>query len=320
MRIAVDAMGGDFAPDVIIQGALLASEEVNKNAKIVLIGQEEAVRTAFSQQNVAIPSNIEIVDAPDFIEMGENPIKALQRKPQSSISVGYRLLKNKQIDAFCSAGNTGAMMVGSMFSVQLIPGIIRPVIMAYVPKTEGAKGIILDVGANTDCKPDILAQFAQLGSLFCQHVLRTPNPRVGLINLGEEEEKGNLAVKEAYKLLTNHKHLNFIGNVEGRDIFFNKADVLVCDGFIGNVIVKMAESMFDIIKGLKMSSHEFFDDFNAEVVGASPILGVNGNVVVAHGASNDIAIKNMILLGQQITESNITEKIKESFIVESSVK
>lgn len=319
MRIAVDAMGGDFAPDVVVKGSLLASKEVNENAKIVLIGQEEAVRTAFSQQNQPIPSNIEIVDAPDFIEMGENPIKALQKKPKSSISVGYNLLKNKQVDAFCSAGNTGAMMVGAMFSVQLIPGIIRPVIMAYVPKVSGNKGIILDVGANTDCKPDILAQFAQLGSLFCQHVLKIPTPRVGLINLGEEEEKGNLAVKEAHKLLTNHKHIHFYGNVEGRDIFLDKADVLVCDGFVGNVVVKMAESMFDIIKNLGITN-EFFDDFNSDVVGASPILGVNGNVIVAHGASNDLAIKNMILLGQQITESKITEEIKESFIVESSVK
>lgn len=319
MKIAVDAMGGDFAPDVIIQGALLASKEVDTNTKIILIGKEEAVRAAFSKKELPIPSNIEIVHAPDFIEMGENPIKALQKKPQSSISVGYRLLKNKQVDAFCSAGNTGAMMVGAMFSVQLIPGIIRPVIMAYVPKVSGKKGIILDVGANTDCKPDILAQFAQLGSLFCQHVLQMPSPKVGLVNLGEEEEKGNLAVKEAYKLLTNHKHINFIGNVEGRYFFADNADVLVCDGFIGNVIVKMAESMFDIIKKHNVKD-DFFDNFNSDVVGASPILGVNGNVVVAHGASNDVAIKNTILLSQRITETNITEKIKESFIVESSVK
>ena len=319
MKIALDAMGGDFAPDVIVKGALLASEEVKEDTKIVLIGQEEAVKTAFSSMNTSIPSNVEIVHAPDFIEMGENPIKALQKKPQSSISTGYRLLKRQKIDAFCSAGNTGAMMVGAMFSIQLIPGIIRPAIMAYVPKVSGKRGIILDVGANTDCKPDILAQFAQLGSLFCQHVLQMNQPKVGLVNLGEEEEKGNLATKEAFKLLTNHKHINFVGNIEGRYFFNDDADVLVCDGFLGNVIVKMAESMFDIIKKRNIND-TFFDNFNSDVVGSSPILGVNGNVVVAHGASNDVAIKNTILLAQRITETEITEKIRESFIVESSVK
>lgn len=319
MKIALDAMGGDFAPGVIVKGALLASKEVKEDTKIILIGQEEAVHTAFSSNNTPIPSNIEVVHAPDFIEMGENPIKALQKKPNSSISTGYRLLKNKEVDAFCSAGNTGAMMVGAMFSVQLIPGIIRPVIMAYVPKVSGKRGIILDVGANTDCKPDILAQFAQLGSLFCQHVLQMDQPKVGLVNLGEEEEKGNLATKEAFKLLTNHKHINFVGNIEGRYFFNDDADVLVCDGFLGNVIVKMAESMFDIIKKRAIKD-SFFDNFNSDVVGASPILGVNGNVVVAHGASNDVAIKNAILLSEKITETNITEKIRESFIVESSVK
>jgi glycerol-3-phosphate acyltransferase PlsX len=308
MKIALDAMGGDFAPKAILEGALLASEAVESDTKIVLVGQEDTMRSMLPSQ---IPSNIELVHAPEVIGMAEHPTKALPAKPKSSISIGFHLLKSKEVDAFCSAGNTGAMMIGSLFSVQTIPGISRPAIISFVPKLDGRMGIILDVGANTDCKPEHLVQFGEVGSVFCKSYFAMENPKVALLNLGEEAEKGNLQAQATHKLMAQNPHINFVGNIEGRDLFNEKADVIVCDGFVGNIVIKMAESYYEILKH-KDFHDPFFDNFNFESIGGSPILGINGNVIIAHGISTALTIKNVVLMAQKLTKADISNRIKES--------
>ncbi|MDX1628607.1 MAG: phosphate--acyl-ACP acyltransferase, partial [Fulvivirga sp.] len=257
-------------------------------------------------------SNIEIYNADEVIEMGDHPIKALSQKPNASIPVGYGLHKKGVVKAFCSAGSTGAMHVGAMFTIKAIEGIIRPGIAGFVPKENNQFGVIIDVGANADCKSDVLYQFGEIGSLYARHVFKIENPKVGLMNLGEEEQKGTLLTQAAHQHLKLSKKINFIGNIEGRDVFNDKADVIVCDGFTGNVILKMAESFFDMLQSRKIKD-PYFDQFNYEAIGGSPILGVNGNVVIGHGVSSPTAIKNMLLLALKMAESNIHTKIKEHF-------
>lgn len=309
MKIALDAMGGDFAPDCTVQGAELALRELPDEVKIVLVGKEDIIQSKLKEYGID-NSNIETYNADEVIEMGEHPTKALSQKPNASIPVGYGLLKAGAVKAFCSAGNTGAMHVGAMFTIKAIEGIIRPGIAGFVPKESGEFGVIMDVGANADCKPDVLAQFGEMGSLYAKHVFNLPQPKIGLMNLGEEEQKGTLLTQAAYQLLKINKKLNFIGNIEGRDLFNDKADVIICDGFTGNVILKMAESFFDLLASRKIKD-EYFDRFNYEAIGGSPILGINGNVVIGHGVSSATAIKNMILLSVKMAESNIHLKIKE---------
>ena len=309
MKIALDAMGGDFAPDCTVVGAKLASQEISEDTKIVLVGKEDLLKSKLKEHDVTSP-NIEIFNADEVIDMGEHPTKALSQKPNASIPVGYGLLKSGAVNAFCSAGNTGAMHVGAMFTIKAIEGIIRPGIAGFVPKEAGRFGVIMDVGANADCKPDVLYQFGEIGSLYAQHVLEIDNPKVGLMNLGEEEQKGTLLTQAAYQLLKIGNKINFIGNIEGRDLFNDKADVIVCDGFTGNVILKMAETFYDLLAKRDMKD-EFFDRFNYESIGGSPILGINGNVVIGHGVSSAEAIKNMTLLAVKMAESNIHLKIKQ---------
>lgn len=309
MKIALDAMGGDYAPDSTILGAGLAASELPEEVQLVLIGRETVIKEKLSEHDIA-SENIEIFDAPDIIEMGEHPTKALSQKPNSSIGVGYGLLKKGIIKAFSSAGNTGAMHVGAMFTIKSIEGIIRPGIAGFIPKESGGFGVIMDVGANADCKPDVLYQFGQIGSLYSKHVFGINNPKVGLMNLGEEEQKGTLLTQAAHQLFKISSKINFVGNIEGRDLFNDKADVIVCDGFTGNVILKMAESFFDMLQKRKIAD-DYFDRFNYEAIGGSPILGVNGNVVIGHGVSSPLAIKNMILLSLKMAESDIHLKIKE---------
>lgn len=309
MKIALDAMGGDFAPKAIIEGALLASQEVEKDTKIILIGQEEVIHEHLNTHG-NIPENIQVVHAPQVIGMAEHPAKALPQKPKSSISIGYHLLKTKEIHAFCSAGNTGAMLVGAMFSVKL-KEVLRPAIMSYVPKESGKMGIILDVGANTDCKPEMLEQFGEIGSIFCRNYFNIDKPKVALLSIGEEEQKGNMQTQAAYKLMKGTSKFNFIGNIEGRDIYSDKVDVIVCDGFVGNVVIKMAESYYEILKRKKYTD-AFFDNFNFESIGGSPVLGIEGNVIIGHGVSNAMTIKNMINMAQRMVTVNIHQKIKEA--------
>lgn len=309
MKIAIDAMGGDFAPQATVEGAVLAAKKFS-DAQILLIGKQDEVQTLLNQYGTA--SNLQIIHAEEVIEMGEHPTKALQQKQKSSIAVGFYLLQNQKIDAFCGAGNTGAMMVGALFSIKAIEGIFRPPIISHVPQLNGKTALILDVGANTDCKPEVLAQFAVLGKIYAENVLQIANPRIALMNVGEEEGKGNLQVKEAYNLIKENKQLNFTGNVEGRDVFFDKADVMVCDGFVGNVILKMAESIYDIAQKQQINDN-FLNQLNYEAIGGSPILGLNGNVVIGHGISSAVAIQNMIGIAKKMAESQVHLKIKNAF-------
>ena len=310
MKIGLDIMGGDFAPEAAVLGAILAYKEIS-DSKLVLIGDKD-VAVKILQDNNFDPANFEFVHTTEVIGMGEHPTKAIVQKPNSSITVGYNLLKEGKIQAFSSAGNTGAMLVGAMFSVKTIPGVSRPAITTIVPKLKGGLGVLLDVGANADCKPDNLLQFGILGSLFCEFIYGVKNPRVGLINIGEEEEKGNMLSLAAHPLLKEEKQINFVGNVEGRDLFTDTADVFVCDGFTGNVILKLAESFY-VISLKKGFNDEFFNKFNYEQYGGSPILGINAPVVVGHGISNPEAIKNMVLLSKNMIESNLVNKMQQAF-------
>ena len=311
MRIGLDIMGGDHAPHSTLHGALLASEQLSTDEKIVLIGDSRVAKEILRKNNADL-SLFEFIHADDQIAMNEHATKAIRKKPNNSISVGFEALKNGEIDVFSSAGNSGAMLVGSMFSVGPIKGVIRPCITSVLPKENGSVGLILDVGVNADCKPDVLFQFAILGSLFAENVYGLKNPKVGLLNIGEEKGKGNLLTQAAYQLLEDNDDINFIGNVEGRDLFNEKADVIVCDGFTGNVVLKQAESFFTILAKRNLLD-DYFKRFNYENYGGTPVLGVSGNVLIGHGISNDKAIKNMILLGKDLIHSNLTNKIKTAF-------
>lgn len=311
MKIGLDIMGGDYAPKATVLGAIEACKVLSPDQKLVLIGDREIAEDILKQNNANLAC-FEFVHTTEVIGMGEHPTKAIVQKPNSSISLGFKMLKEGQLQAFSSAGNTGAMLVGGMFSVKTIPGVVRPAMTTIVPKLKGGLGILLDVGANADCKPDNLLQFGILGSLLAESVYDIKEPRVALMNIGEEEEKGNLLTQATYPLMKDTNLLNFVGNIEGRDLFSDGFDVAVCDGFTGNVILKLAESFYVITlkKGFK---DEFLDKFNYEQYGGSPILGLNAPVVVGHGISNPEAIKNMVLLAKNMVESNLIEKIKQAF-------
>lgn len=310
MKIGLDVMGGDYAPASNIDGALLALKELNPDDKIVLIGDSERVYSYLESRQVK-PDVFDVIHAPDTIGMGEKPIRAIQQKPESSIALGFSLLKNKKINAFASAGNSGAMLVGAMYSVGAIPGIIRPCTVVTVPKENGGKSVLLDVGTNPDARPDLLHQFAILGKLYAQFVYKIENPRVGLLNIGEEEEKGNLLTQSAYGIMKEADDYFFYGNIEGRDIFKDKADVIVCDGFTGNIVVKLVESFYRMLvkRGL---TDGFIQKLNYENHGGSPILGINGTVLIGHGISNDKAIKNMLLLTKEVHEAHLSARIKKA--------
>jgi len=311
MKIGLDVLGGDYAPNSTILGAIDAQKILKDDQRLVLIGDQQDTVERLKQAG-ANPDNFDYIHAPDAIGMHEHPTKAITQKPNSSIAKGFELLKNRELDSFASAGNTGAMLVGAMFSVKAIPGVLRPAIATNVPKIKSGFGIILDVGANADCKPEMLNQFAILGSLYSQHIYGIDNPKVGLLNIGEEEEKGNNLTISTYPLLKENNKINFIGNAEGRDLFTDLADVYVCDGFTGNVVLKLAESFYVVTlkKGMK---DEFFDRFNYEQYGGSPILGVNAPVIIGHGISTPEAIKNMVLLSRDMIASKIVDKIKSAF-------
>jgi glycerol-3-phosphate acyltransferase PlsX len=303
-------MGGDYAPLETTLGAIHARKELDSSYTLVLIGDEAKIKSILQQHN-ADESGFVFVNTTEVIGMADNPTKAFQQKPNSSIAVGFHLLKEKKIDAFASAGNTGAMMVGSMFAIKPIQGIIRPAISSIIPEEDGGVGIILDVGINADCKPEMLQQFAVLGSVFAEHVYHIENPKVGLMSIGEEAEKGNILVKETHPLLKNTPNINFIGNLEGRDMFNSKADVIVCDGFTGNVMLKLAESFYSLLRKRNVQD-EYFDRFDFENYGGTPVLGINSTVIIAHGISNAKAIKSMILLTREVVEAGLTEKISKA--------
>ena len=309
MRIGIDMMGGDYAPLQAIEGIQSLTDTSRSN--LILIGDQPSIQNLLKAHHLA-EGHLLIAHAPEVIGMHEHPTKALKEKPASSISVGFQLLAEGKIDAFISAGNTGAMMVGALYSIKAIPGVLRPTIGAYLPRENGELGLLVDVGLNADCKPENLVQFAVLGSLFAQYILKFTNPRVGLINIGEEEGKGNILAQAAYGLLKENKKINFIGNVEGRDLLMDKADVMVCEGFTGNVLLKFAESIYDLVKRRNISD-EHFSRFNFEIYGGVPILGVNKPVIIGHGISHAVAFSNMILMAEKMIINNLVGKIREAF-------
>jgi len=247
-----------------------------------------------------------------MIGMDEYPAKAFTQKPQASIPLGFSYLKAGRIDGFASAGNTGAMMVGAMQVVKSIPGVIRPCITASLPKSKGAPAILLDVGINPDCKPDVLYQYAIIGSLYAELVYGVKKPRVALFNIGKEEEKGNLLTKATYQAMKGTTDFNFIGNVEGNDLFSEDVDVIVCDGFVGNSLLKAAEAFYMLLLKRKIKD-EFFEKFNYENYGGTPILGINAPAIIGHGISGPGAIKNMIVHTADVVEANLIESIKQAF-------
>lgn len=313
MRIGIDILGGDYAPEAVVEGAILAAKELEGEIKFVLIGNEDEARKIIAKKQINDLASFEFVHTTDAILMGEHPAKAFARKPKSSIALGYGLLAQKKIDGFASAGNTGAMLAGAMFTVKQTPGIVRPAIAAMVPQENDKTALLLDVGLNPDCKPDVLYQYAIIGSLYASEVMGKDNPRVGLLNIGSEKEKGNLLTKSTYDAMSDTMDFNFIGNIEGTDIFDNtKADVIVCDGFVGNVVLKEAEALYTIVKKRGITD-KYFERFNFENIGGTPILGINAPVVIGHGISNDIAIKNMIMQTVAVVEAKLPEKLKSAF-------
>ncbi|MCE3295422.1 MAG: plsX [Crocinitomicaceae bacterium] len=311
MKIGIDILGGDFAPDANVAGAILAKSLLPGEVTLVLFGDREQTLACLSKFG-GNPSDFEIVHAPDIITMHDHPTRAIPNKPNSSIAVGFEYLAKQEINVFASTGNTGAMLVGAIYKINTIPGIIRPCITSVLPTIGGGNSILLDVGSNADCKADVLYQFGVLGALYAKNVYGIENPKVGLLNIGEEETKGNLLTLATYKLLKESDDINFIGNVEGRDIFTGYADVIVCDGFTGNVVLKEAEGIYSLMKkrGIK---DEYFDRFNYENYGGTPILGVKGNVIIGHGISNDKAVKSMILHSYEVAKSGLATKVNEAF-------
>jgi glycerol-3-phosphate acyltransferase PlsX len=312
MKIGIDIMGGDFAPLEAIKGIQQYLQEKKGKAHLYLLGDEEEI-TPLTEEHSLSPNDFTIVHAPQVIGMHEHPTKALKEKQKSSIAVGFYMLANEKIDAFISAGNTGAMLVGSLYSLKPIEGVIRPTISTIIPKENGGTGLLLDVGLNSDCKPEQLNQFAIMGSVYAQNILGIDNPKVALLNIGEEEGKGNLLAQATYPMLKDNKHINFVGNVEGRDLLLDKADVMVCDGFTGNIILKLAESLFEITQR-KEIQHEYFDRFNFENYGGTPVLGISKPVIIGHGISKTRSFKNMILVAQKMIEKDIMKKLQTELL------
>jgi len=311
MNIGLDMMGGDYAPREAANGIHLYLSQTTTPANLFLIGDEGQINPLLAEFN--IPANaVKVIHAPEVIGMNEHPTKALKEKQKSSIAIGFHLLATGKTDAFISAGNTGAMLVGALFSIKAIEGVLRPTISTVIPKDTGGTGLLLDVGLNADCKPENLNQFAVLGSMYAKHILGYDNPRVALLNVGEEEGKGNLLAQATYPLLKENKAINFIGNVEGRDILLDKADVTVCEGFTGNVVLKMAESIYEITHK-KNIRHAYFDLFDFENYGGTPVLGVSKPVIIGHGIAHGKAFMNKIRLAEKMLETDLMNKMKASF-------
>lgn len=331
VNVAVDAMGGDNAPAEIVKGAVEAIN-ADKRVKVFLAGKEPVLKEELKKYSYDA-QQLEIVHAPEVIETGEPPVMAIRRKKDSSIVKCMYLVKEGECDALVSAGSTGAVLVGGQVIVGRIKGVERPPLAPIIPNIEGVS-LLLDCGANVDARPSQLLQFARMGSIYMESVIGVKNPRVGLVNIGVEEEKGNALTKEAYPLLKNCPEINFIGNVEARDIPFGKADVLVCEAFAGNVVLKMLEGVSDaLVKKIKagmMSSlrskigallvkpalKQTLKDFSTEAYGGAPLLGLNGLVVKTHGSSKSVEIKNSILQCIAFKEQKINQKIKEQMVLE----
>jgi len=312
MRIGIDGMGGDYAPENVVLGIIQASEFLKQGNSIVVYGDQAKINAILEREKFS-GNNVEVVDAPSIIEMGEHPVKAFKQKQNSSITVGFKHLYAGKIDAFASAGSTGAMMVGAISVIKVISGVIRPCLATSIQQIENGKfSTILDIGLNADCRPDVLCQYGMLGNLYAKYYHTIETPRVHLLNIGSEPKKGNLLVQAAYELMHECDAIQFCGNIEGNELYDNKSDVIVCDGFTGNIVLKQVESIYKLSKQLKVE-HSFFEYFNYENHGGTPVLGVDAPIVIGHGASSAKAIKNMILQTERLVASNLTDKIKKTF-------
>jgi glycerol-3-phosphate acyltransferase PlsX len=328
IRVAVDAMGGDHAPQAVVQGALNVAERLKDRAEILLVGQASQVQALLDEAGYS-GTNIKVVDAPEVIGMGESPSTAVKLKTKSSIHVGLGLVKSGQAQAFTSAGNTGAVMAASLFILGRIEGVLRPSVLAYYPTTE-SYCIVVDAGTNVDCKPEHLVQFAQMGSVYASRIMKRENPVVALMNVGEEPGKGNEAVKAAFNLLQTASGINFRGNIEGRDLLGHAADVVVCDGFVGNIMLKLGESVATSLKvmiaqemqklQLKPEEQQLVAQvmgavqrrFDYEEYGGAPLLGVAGNVLISHGSSTAKGFEQAVLAGVRIAEQDVAGAIASS--------
>lgn len=317
MRIGIDIMGGDYAPKATVEGVIMASKTVGKNTTIVLYGDKNLIDPILKENNAHL-HNIDIIHTDEVIEMGDAPTQAYTKKQNSSIVVGFQHLKEGKIDGFASAGSTGAMMVGCMFTIKPIEGVLRPTIMTPLPSFDGRTLYLLDVGLNTDCKPEVLEQYGLIGSIYAE-TQGTENPRVALLNIGEEEEKGNALTKAAHQLMKEATKYNFVGNIEPKHLFTGEADVLVCDGFTGNIVLKTAEGLFPfLIKNEEMRNSPFIKGFNYEIAGGTPVLGINSTVIIGHGCSTPLAIKNMILQTERCVKADLVSKIQKAFANEKN--
>ncbi len=305
-------MGGDHAPDVIIDGAVMALEEIGGKCRLVLFGDSDRIRKLVSGKGLP-EDTFETVHTSEVIAMDDHAAKAYGQKTDSSIRVGYRYLKENRIDGFASAGSTGAMLVGAVYSAETIRNVIRPAISALVSTADGGKVLLLDVGLNVDCKPDVLDQYGVIGSVYAETVLGIEKPRISLLNIGEEKEKGNLATKAAWELMAENERINFTGNIEPNEIFTGKkADVVVCDGFVGNTILKQTEGFYEIAKERGIHD-DFIDKLNYEFVGGTVVLGINAVVLIGHGRSSSLAVKNMILQTISAVEAGLVHKLQDIF-------
>lgn len=311
IRIGIDAMGGDFAPNNVILGAIEAFSYISAESKIFLVGDEKKIAEVCRHYGFD-SGNFVIVHASEVIEMGEHAVKAVRQKPDSSLNVGFKKLAAGELDIFASAGNTGAMLTASLKHVNFLPEVIRPCISAQIPLADGRNMLMLDVGFNADVRADVLYQFAILGSVYARTMMGVENPKVALLNIGAEEAKGNKVAKEAYKLMKASTDFDFVGNMEANQLFSGSiADVLVTDGFSGNICLKEAEGMYELVAKLGVN-HPFLKRFNYENYGGTPVLGVTSPVVIGHGVSTPLAIKNMILECEKIVKNGLMQKLKDT--------
>ena len=312
MRIGIDMMGGDFAPEATTLGLIEAKKILPKDITLVPIGNKNIIQEILKRKGEDV-NTYEIVHTTEIIDMNDHPAKAFAKKTDSSIAVGFKLLLKKEIDGFASAGNTGAMLAATMYTIKQVPGIIRPCLMGPLPRPNGSFGVMTDVGLNPDCKADVLYQYAILGNLYAKYVYNIDTPTVGLLNIGTEPGKGNMLAKATHEAMRESSDFNFIGNVEGNGIFKDTApDVIISDGFTGNIVLKQAEAVYGLMKDRGIND-EYFNRFNYDSYGGTPILGVNAPIIIGHGASNAEAIKNMILHTKDVIEAKLTEKIIEAF-------
>jgi glycerol-3-phosphate acyltransferase PlsX len=307
MRLGLDVMGGDFAPKVALQGLVMALPNLSPEKQVFLFGDERYINEFLNQHQI-VDSRIHIIPTTNEILMGEHAVKSISSKTSSAIVTGIGYLAKGLMDVFVSAGNTGAVYAAAYHIIKPIESGIRPALMSEVPRESGKTAILLDVGANADCKAETLVDFARLGYITSKYVYHVENPRVGLLNIGKEPEKGNKLTQEAYQLLAKAKNINFIGNVESFDLFSEEIDVFVCDGFTGNILLKTSEAIFQQMRKRNFVD-SFFQRFNMETFGAFPILGINKPVLVAHGVSNEKVFAKMLESAAHIVESKLSEKL-----------